>query len=189
MNTTTQPTTVKRDYEARAAEKQRETVEKRATRETDEVGSREREIEFRPDLFEHHIIQDIPKDALGPQWHLFWGNYKNPRELHGYQRQGYQFVRPEEIPGGYTPDHLEDGTMEGKIISGDAVLLKLPMKVYQDFMHHFHNVVPSSHLAGIEQKARSAEQAKLKLEKVDGVEGLSLSNLGAKTIRNRHTYD
>jgi len=89
---------------------------------------------FRQQFFQS-ALPDLPEI---PGYHVCWLTTTNPRDsIHSRRSLGYTPVEPHEVPGW---DHasIKTGEYVGCIGVNEMVAFKLPMKLYEVYMHEAH---------------------------------------------------
>jgi hypothetical protein len=109
-------------------------MEDRAITENRQFSDDDRLAMFRQQLFQS-ALPDLPPI---PGYHVCWLTTSNPRDsIHSRRSLGYTPVEPHEVPGW---DHasLKTGEYSGCIGVNEMVAFKLPMKLYEAYMHEAH---------------------------------------------------
>jgi len=99
--------------------------------------------EDRLDMFKASLYQSALPDLPDlPGYHVCWLTTTNPRDSIHYRRSiGYVPVTPEEIPG-WDYISLKTGEYAGMIGVNEMVAFKLPMRLYEAYMHESHHERP-----------------------------------------------
>lgn len=93
---------------------------------------------FRQQFFQS-ALPDLPKI---PGWHTCWLTTTNPRDaIQTRLRLGYEPIKPEDIPG-WEYATLKTGDWVGFIGVNEMLAFKLPMSLYEKFMHEAHHAAP-----------------------------------------------
>ena len=89
---------------------------------------------FRQQFFQS-ALPDLPEI---PGYHVCWLTTTNPRDsIHSRRSLGYTPVAPDEVPG-WEHASVKMGEYAGCIGVNEMVAFKLPMKLYEVYMHEAH---------------------------------------------------
>ena len=116
----------------------------------------------RVDLLRRSFFQsslpDLPKI---PGYHSFWATTTNPRDpIHGRLRLGYEFIKPDEIPG-FEALSLKTGEYSGCIGVNEMIAMKLPLHLYEMYMRENHHDAPFREQESIYNEAMAANEQAL----------------------------
>lgn len=122
-----------------------ETPRKRKQHETRE--KQERKRVWRPPAL-------LPEYEI-PGYHLAWIRYTlrgEDEKDHVFRKiqEGYEPVRPEEVGAVGVPT-MEDGKYAGAITSGDVMLMKLPLEMWEQRQEHFQELTRRQEQASEQQ--------------------------------------
>ncbi len=124
----------------KSADRSRENREMsdRTVTENREISDDERVEMFRQQFFQS-ALPDLPNI---PGYHTCWLTTTNPRDsIQGRLRLGYQPVKPEDVPG-WEYATLKTGEWQGFIGVNEMLAFKLPLSLYEKFMHEAHYAAP-----------------------------------------------
>ncbi len=118
----------------------------KANREMDNravTDNREISDEVRLEMFRQQFTQaalpDLPKI---PGYHVCWLTTTNPRDtINMRMRLGYEPVKPEDIPG-WESTAVKSGEWTGFIGVNEMLAFKIPMSLYEKYMHEAHHEAP-----------------------------------------------
>lgn len=126
----------------------------RAVTENREISDDERVEMFR-NTFHQSSLPDLPKIA---GWHVCWLTTTNPRDpIQGRLRLGYEPVKPEDVPGWEYVTH-KTGEWAGFIGVNELLAFKLPLSLYQRYMHEAHHDAPLREEGKIKRAQEELEQ-------------------------------
>jgi hypothetical protein len=127
---------------------------------------------FQQSMF-NDALPDLPRIA---GYHLCWLTTTNPRDpIHRRMQLGYEPLTPEDVPGMQYAS-LKTGEYAGMIGVNEMVAFKLPMSLYEAFMHEAHHNAPLQEeeklQALVDDMRYQAEKAGAALIEGDGMEDL-----------------
>lgn len=100
-------------------------------------------------------LPDLPKI---PGYHVCWLTTTNPRDpIHGRMRLGYEPIRGSEIPG-FEHSTVKSGEWEGVIGVNEMLAFKIPLHLYEAFMHELHHAQPLAEEEKLREAARVAAE-------------------------------
>ena len=103
-----------------------------------ELSDDERVEMFRQQFFQS-ALPDLPKI---PGWHTCWLTTTNPRDaIQARMRLGYQPIKPEDVPG-WEYATMKTGDWVGFIGVNEMLAFKLPIGLYEKYMHEAHHAAP-----------------------------------------------
>lgn len=131
----------------------------------------------RLDMLRLELAQDrLPNLPKIPGWHMIWLSTNNASDTVAQRlRLGYQLIKASELPGW---DHsvASEGSYAGYIMVNEMIAAKLPMRLYQMYMKHFHHDEPLREqgklVANLDGLRQQAEQHGAKLIEGDGMQAL-----------------
>lgn len=86
--------------------------------------------------------ESLPNLPPIPGYHPFWATTTNTRDtITMRQRMGYEFVKPEEVPG-FESLSSKTGEFAGRLMVNEMVAMKLPLSLFQRYMKHVHHTLP-----------------------------------------------
>lgn len=86
--------------------------------------------------------ESLPKLPPMPGYHPFWATTTNTRDtIPMRMRMGYEFVRPEEVPG-FESLSVKTGEFAGRLMVNEMVAMKLPLSLFNRYMKHVHHTLP-----------------------------------------------
>lgn len=138
---------------------------------------RELSDDVRLEMFRQQFTQaalpDLPKI---PGYHVCWLTTTNPRDtINMRMRLGYEPVKPEDIPG-WESTAIKSGEWTGFIGVNEMLAFKLPLSLYEKFMHEAHHEAPLRELEKLTDTAefmkQQAESSGSKLIEGDGMTDL-----------------
>lgn len=144
----------------------------RAVTEDKEISDEVRLEMFRQQ-FTQAALPDLPKI---PGYHVCWLTTTNPRDtIHMRMRLGYEPVKPEDIPG-WESTAIKSGEWTGFIGVNEMLAFKLPLSLYEKFMHEAHHAAPLKELEKLTDTAdflkQQAENSNSALIEGDGIQEL-----------------
>jgi hypothetical protein len=120
------------EHRENRAMKDRSVTENRA------ISDDERVEMFRQTFFQSSL-PDLPKI---PGWHMCWLTTTNPRDsIQTRIRLGYEPVKPEDVPG-WEYATIKTGDWQGFIGVNEMLAFKLPISLYERYMHGAHHDAP-----------------------------------------------
>jgi len=143
-----------------------------------ELSDDERVAEFRQQFFQS-ALPDLPKI---PGYHVCWLTTENPRDpIHSRIRLGYEPIKDSDIPG-WEHSAIKTGEWEGCIGVNEMLAFKLPLVLYEEYMHINHHEAPlseeeklSSSIRAMEAEMNQASKGAVELELEDGTAALGVA--------------
>ena len=118
---------------------------RQSRRAEDRPATEDRQIsdDDRVEMFRQQFFQDaLPDLPKIPGYHLCWLTTANPRDsIQQRIRLGYELLKTEDLPG-WDYLSLKTGEWAGFIGVNEMLAAKLPMALYQRFMHEAHHAAP-----------------------------------------------
>ncbi len=138
----------------------------------------ERVAEFRQQFFQS-ALPDLPKI---PGYHVCWLTTENPRDpVHSRIRLGYEPIRETDIPG-WEHSAIKTGEWVGCIGVNEMLAFKLPLELYEQYMHFNHHEAPlseeeklSAAIRAMEAEMNQASKGAVELELEDGTAALGVA--------------
>ena len=138
----------------------------------------ERVAEFRQQFFQS-ALPDLPHI---PGYHVCWLTTENPRDpIHSRIRLGYEPIRDSDIPG-WEHSAIKTGEWEGCIGVNEMLAFKLPLELYEQYMHFNHHEAPlseeeklSAAIRAMEAEMNQASKGAVELELEDGTAALGVA--------------
>jgi len=126
---------------------EREAQDREVTEER-EITEAER-LEFFRDSLQQSVLPDLPPI---PGYHVCWLSTTHQRDTIAFRRRlGYQLIRVEDMPS-WEGASAKDGDYQGVIAVNEMVAAKIPLSLYNRYMHEVHHRMPLSE----EEKLKSA---------------------------------
>lgn len=134
-----------------------------------EISDDERVEMFRQQFFQS-ALPDLPKIA---GYHTCWLTTTNPRDsIQSRVRLGYEPIKPEDVPG-WEYATLKTGDWVNCIGVNEMLAFKLPLSLYERYMHEAHYAAPLREEQKLVDTAEMlAEQAKRKGSRVSLGDGM-----------------
>lgn len=108
-------------------------------RDGDRATSDDERLEDFMAMFYQEALPNLPPI---PGYHPFWATTTNTRDTIAMRlRMGYEFVRPEEVPG-FESLVAGVGDFSGRLMVNEMVAMKLPLSLFQRYMKHVHHTLP-----------------------------------------------
>lgn len=90
--------------------------------------------------FHQEALPQLPKI---PGFHTFWATTTNTRDTVATRlRMGYQFVEVADVGPDYESLVNKASEYQGRIMVNEMIAMKLPLSLYQRYMHHVHHKLP-----------------------------------------------
>lgn len=131
----------------------------------------------RLDMFRQSLFQSALPDLPDiPGYHVCWLTTTNPRDtIHSRRSLGYEPVVPEEVPG-WEYASVKTGEYAGMIGVNEMVAFKLPMRLYEMYMHEAHHERPNAEEGKLADTADFIRQ-EARRRGADVIEGDGISSL------------
>ena len=153
-------------------------MEDRSVTQNRALSDDERVAEFRQQFFQS-ALPDLPHI---PGYHVCWLTTENPRDpIHSRIRLGYEPIRDSDIPG-WEHSAIKTGEWEGCIGVNEMLAFKLPLELYEQYMHFNHHEAPlseeeklSAAIRAMEAEMNQASKGAVELELEDGTAALGVA--------------
>lgn len=114
----------------------------------------ERKDAFRQSFFQS-ALPDLPKM---PGYHVCWLTTMNPRDpVHGRLRLGYELIKSSEMPG-WEHSSLKTGEYAGCLGVNEMLAAKIPLHLYEMYMHEAHYEQPRREEEHLREKNESVQE-------------------------------
>lgn len=125
------------------------------------------------DSIQQSVLPDLPPL---PGYHVCWLTTANPRDtIQRRLRMGYELIQVTELPG-WQGVSLKTGDYAGVIAVNEMVAARIPLRLYNRYMHELHHAQPLSEeekLRGrVDQMRQQAQSIGAKVEEGDGMSEL-----------------
>jgi hypothetical protein len=143
----------------------------------DVTEDRELTDDERLDMFRFQLAQDrLPSLPNLPGFHMIWLSTTNGGDTIPMRLQvGYELLKAHEVPG-WEHAVQSEGMYQGHIMVNEMIAAKLPTRLYEKYMRHFHHDEPMREqhklTANLDGLRDEAEKYGAKLIEGDGMKAL-----------------